>query len=271
VKDGIYPDLDTKALRGTPGLSASGAKLILSSPAKYRHSRTHDKPTQAKDFGTAWHTAVLGAGGEILIADCATRGAKAYKDLDTQENRDADKTPILATEYETIQAMAAVLREHQLAANLLSDGLPEAGFIATDPTTGVQLRGRLDYLTAYQDRPTIVEAKTAISADPREFARAAYNLGYHIGFSFYTTCYAQITGEMPAMLHVVQEKEPPYLVSVCEFDADAYSAGLADMRRAIDIYKHCADTDTWPGYPPGINTIGLPPWAARRINEGTAA
>ena len=262
--DGIYPDLPGNAFRGTKGLSASGAGIILSSPAKYRHSRSADKPTQAKDFGTAWHTEVLGAGGETLIADCSTRGAKAYKDLDTQENRDADKTPILATEYETILKMAVVLREHELAAELLSNGLPEVGFRSTDPQTGVKLRGRWDYLTEYQDRPAIIEAKTAVSADPREFARAAYNLKYHLGFAFYTTCYEQITGQMPAMLHVVQEKEPPYLVSVCEFDADAYRSGLADMRAAIDLYQRCSATDEWPGYPPGINTITTPPWDRNR-------
>jgi hypothetical protein len=65
----------------------------------------------------------------------------------------------------------------------------------------------------------------------------------------------------PVFVFIAQEKEPPYLVSVVEFDAEAIAEGHRLNRQAIDLFKRCVDTGEWPGYDDGITPISLPPWA----------
>lgn len=262
LDDGIYPP----SLGYTPDpnrLSPNGAKKLIQpgGPAKFDWDRKQrPEPKAHFDFGHAAHKFVLGEGEQIAPVYAETWQTKAAKEQ-REKAREAGLIPLLAKDVEKAQAMADAVHAHPLAATYLAQGDAEHWLYATEPETGQGLRMRADWMTQ-QDRLYLIEYKTAADANPNVFARKAYDFGYHIACAFAVTCARLLElDESPAYLTIVQEKEPPYLVSVCEFDMDAYLLGRKQMQQAIQTYQRCMETGEWPGYDQTIHSISLPPWA----------
>ncbi|PIJ36757.1 hypothetical protein BMW24_003585 [Mycobacterium heckeshornense] len=264
--DGVYPYVtlaDYQADRAT--LSVSGAKLLLSSPAKYRWQL--DNPPEHKpyfDVGSAVHKLILGEGPDIECVD-----AEDWRGKHARERRDKaheqGRIPLLAADYHAaVDMMDAVKLHHRLAPQLFEDGRAEISLYATDPATGVRLRARPDWMTQRDGRLWLVDLKTCANADPRDFGRTAHNLGYHLQMAWYVTVARLLELDpAPVFVFVLVEKEPPYLVSVVELDGEAFALGCRQMRRAIDTYVVCSEWDEWPGYGDGIEPVSLPPWVFR--------
>lgn len=275
LDDGVYPP----SFGYTPDpnrLSPNAAKKLIQpgGPAKFDWERRHKKPsTPAFDFGKVAHHLVLGEGDQFSVLSPEIHGLK--KDGGIADNPRATATwkqaeaaaraegftPIHSDDYAKAVAMANAVHAHPLAAAYVAQGDAEHWLYATEPETGQGLRMRADWMTQ-QDRLYVVEYKTAADANPNVFARKAYDFGYHIACAFAVTCARLLElDESPAYLTIVQEKEPPYLVSVCEFDMDAYLLGRKQMQQAIQTYQRCMETGEWPGYDQTIHSISLPPWA----------
>lgn len=273
--DGVYPP----SLGYEPDptrLSPNGAKKLLEpgGPAKFDWARKHPQKTKREwDFGRVAHKIILGEGDEFLVLDPQIHGLK--KDGEVAANpratatwalaetkaRAEGLTPIHADDYRKAIEMANVVHEHPLAGPLLAEGSAENWLYATEPETGQGLRMRTDWMTR-RDRLYAIEYKSAADAEPKAFARKAYDFGYHVAFAFAVTM-AQLLelDDAPAYLVIAQEKAPPYLVSVNEFDSDAYTLGMRQMQQAIALYRECCETGVWPGYPPEIHSLSLPAWA----------
>lgn len=278
--DGAYGDVEMSRYHADPTtLSASGAKLLLppSTPAKFKWQRDHPPaPKPHFDFGHVAHKLVLGEGDELAILDPALHGLK--KDGTVADNpaatagwkeavanaRVAGEVPIHVDDYNKAVAMAQAVGAHPEAARLFEEGDAEISLYAQDPNSGVRLRGRADWITQLDGRLIIVDFKTAATANPQEFARAAANYSYHIQAAWYRRL-AQLLelDASPAFVFVVAEKDAPHLVSVVEFDAEAMAEGERLMRKAIQIFARCVETKEWPGYGTEITPISLPYWAIR--------
>jgi hypothetical protein len=271
---GIYPDMPEDEYHADPvpggSLSVSGAKKLLPPhcPARFRYEQDHPVYKQVFDFGSAAHKLVLGAGPELVVVDSdawRTNAAKAAR----EEARAAGKSPVLTHEHEQIKAMATAIRAHPLAGRLLDpgDGAAELSLFWVDAEYPVWRRARLDWLrrgTATR-RALVVDYKSGDSADPAAFAKSAANLGYHQQAAFYLDGVAALDlAEDPAFLFVVQEKNPPFLVTTAQFDDEAIRVGRELNRRAIEMFRDCCEADVWPAYSQDVELISLPPWAARR-------
>ena len=264
MKDGLYADIsdaDYHACRNS--LSSSGARLLLRAPAKFRHAQDNPTHKDVFDFGSAAHTLVLGKGDSIAVVD-----AESWRGKDAQEQRNTARAnhqiPLLAADHRKALAMADAVHAHPLANELLSDGIAEHSGFWTDDRTWLQLRFRPDWITNWRGQTTVVDYKTSVTADPNQFARKAYDFGYHFQAAWYIAGYEALIGVEPRFLFIVQEKEPPYLTSVVEFDTGAVQAGLADMRTALDVFVACKESGVWPGYGDMVHNIALPAWARRR-------
>ncbi|OBK92622.1 hypothetical protein A5646_03310 [Mycobacterium sp. 1245499.0] len=247
-----------------PALSASGAKLLLppSVPAKFKERR--DNPPEPKphfDFGHLVHALVLGKGSELALVDATDWRTKAARDARDAAHAEG-RIPVLGDEYRMAVLMRGAIREHPVAADLFTDGEAEQSLFATDPDTGMKLRARPDWMTTRDGRLWLVDLKTSVTAEPGAFARRAADYKYHLQAAFYVYV-ARLLGldDGAAFILVAVEKEPPYLVSVVEFDAEAMIEGARLARNAIDTYARCTELDDWPGYIPGITSISLPYWA----------
>lgn len=253
-------------------ISASGMKLLLapSTPAHYRWAMDHGtKRTEDLDFGTVAHRVVLeGSEDGVHIVEY-----DSWRTADSQAQAEAaraeGKIPILEHKMEIVRAMAAQLREHPLAAALLSNGKPEVSAWFPDPVTGRTVRSRFDWMPDAGVRAQFIlsDYKTAKSAAPRAFGRAVSDYKYHLSQEVYKAAVRALLGiNDPKFLFIVQEKEPPYAVNVIELEPDAVKMGRELMRRAIDLFDHCTTTGNWPAYE-GVQQAALPVYATYEHQE----
>ena len=250
--------------RAAAGVSQSGLKLILDSPARYKWEIKNPRQRKHFDFGHLVHALLLGRGLDAHIVDAASWVGKAAQQ-EADEARAAGKVPILAKDYERAIDVAAAVRAHPLAGPMLDHpGESEVAMFWTDEATGIACKALADRILVTADETHwILDPKTTgRSASPRSFARDAANFGYHIQDAFYLDGYEAITGERPRFLNIVVETDPPHFVSVVELDQEAIDAGRTRYRDAIDIYARCRETGVWPGYTETFaETISLPRWA----------
>jgi hypothetical protein len=277
TEPGLY-DMTNEQYHADPipggSLSSTGAKkLIQKTPLHFKWDMDHPVHKDVFDFGTVAHSMVLeGDASGVVVIDVAEKRGKAW--TEPAEKAEAQgKIPLKTAEWEQVQAMAEQIRKHPEAAFLLKDGVPEkSAFWQHD--TGVWLRARFDWLPNKRGHGLMIpDYKTAASADPGKFSRAAADYGYHQQAAFYCDA-AKALGLSPdpVMLFVVQEKTAPYAVNVIELHEDAIHTGRALNEKAVRLYQQCKLTDTWPGYVMG-EPVRLPKYAEydAEIKLGEAA
>lgn len=271
TEPGIY-EMSNEEYQADPvpggSLSHSGARKLLECPAIYRHwADGGSARTRAFDLGHAVHKLVLGAGADLVVIEAdgfQTKAAREKRD----EAHAAGKTPILRPEHSEAVCMANSVVGHPLAAALFSNGRPEQSLFWRDGD--VWLRGRLDWLpNQYVGRRLIVpDLKSTKSANPDYLRKALYDYGYFQQAAWYLDAVTALElGEDPAFVFVFVEKAPPYLVTICEPDADALMYGRAQNHKAIDLYRECRAAGRWPGYADDVVPLALPGWAAYALEN----
>lgn len=247
-------------------ISSTGMKRLLRSPAAYRYAVDHPQAhSDAFDLGKVAHAKVLGTGADLVVVDAdswRTNAAKQQRD----DARAAGKVPLLAADAERVDAMVDAVLAHPIAAALLAaEGQSEQSAFWQDEATGVWCRARFDRRTRLANgRPVVVDLKTAVTAAPGDWGRHCHSFGYHVQASHYLEAARHAAGdEDPAFLFIAVEKEAPHLVAVHELDAAALARGAELAHRARALYAHCTSTGDWPGYPPEVALVSLPPYAFR--------
>jgi hypothetical protein len=272
TKPGLYPDLDEAVYRSQhEWLSVSGAKKLLppSCPAKFKASVGVEEHKPQFDVGKAFHVKVLGDGAEVVVVD-----ADSWRSTDARLARDAayeaGKVPLLASDAAVVEAMSAAVKAHDTAPLLFQGGASEVSAFWVDESTGVQCKARFDYLPEPTPgrRLIVPDLKSAVSADPGEFSRAAARYGYVMQQCHYSSALRHLgIDPSPAFLFVVVEKDAPHLVNVGQFAAkeDIHFTAAA-LDKALRLYRECLATDTWPGWP-GVTDLTLPTWHLYQLEE----
>lgn len=243
-------------------LTSSGARLILEAPAKYKaRIDTPQTPTAVFDFGHGAHKEVLGEGAEIVVID-----ADSWRTNDAKDQRDRahlnGQIPMLIAEYKRAQAMADVVAAHPIASKLFARGKAEQTLVWQDERTGIWCRALLDFLPDKGDgRFVVPDYKTAVSSRPDKFAKSAAAYGYAQQAAWYLDGVRALGIDTdPGFVFVVQEKEPPYIVTVVELDSVALLIADGLNQQAIDRYIECTRENRWPGYSEQVETVSLPYW-----------
>lgn len=289
TEPGIYANLAPEVYHGNccpgPSLSSSGARLILNEcPAYFWHHSSlnpHRERTDSKafDIGTACHlitlephlfdaqTAVISVPGSKggMTTDYKSGDAQAARDLARSEG----KVPLLPKERDMLVQMRDALSQNRIASQAFRNGHVELSLFWRDRPTGVWLKARPDFLDAKLRH--WVDFKTTTTANPEDFGRKAYQLGYHLQDAWLTDAIEICTGVSPRNgWFVAQDKEPPHLATVARFPVEAVEMARADNRRAIDLFARCVKTNTWPGYrspdtpdKDSAFVMSLPGWMAR--------
>jgi len=261
-----YPEADYHA---HPALSRSGAKTLLSNPARYRWEQDNHSPSKdAFDVGTAAHAIVLGVGLDELdvidATDWRTKAAQAAK----KASRDAGRTPLLKDQFDATLAMAEAVLRHPTARVILErEGHAEQTVFWTDYAENgdeVPCRARFDKLTVDQDdQPAIVDLKTTgKDAGPTAFVRSVIDYGYDLQDDFYSRGFEVTTGQRASFTFVVVEKDPPHFVAVHTLDERFRQRGRELRLAALDRFAHCTATGHWPAHGDHIHVLTPPRWAA---------
>ena len=257
---GVVPGLPEDDYRSYPAFSASEAKVILDSPARYEweYLKGNRVEKSAFDVGSAVHAKVLGVGHDVAVLDFDNYRTKAAQDA-RKEARDAGRIPMLAHEMAPVDAMAEAVLAHGMARRLLEiPGQPEVSVFAD--ADGLPVKCRFDYLP--DAGPITVDLKTtAGSASPAGFAKAAADHLYHVQRGHYLDVLERATGRVAEMVFIVVEKQAPYLVGVHQIDREFADMGEVEMRAARDLYRRCLESGVWPGYPETINLVQPPVYA----------
>lgn len=278
---GVY-EIPVEAYHRDPvvggSLSSTGARKLWppSVPAKFQWWRDHgDPPRTAWDEGHAAHRLVLGTGPELVeveATDWKTKAAQRERDAARAEG----KVPLLTHQLATAEAMAAAVRAHPTAGPLFDParGRAEQTLVAQDPETGVMCRALLDFL---HDGPSgrravflLPDYKSGKSAAPEDLPKVMHSFGYHGQLDWYIDLvrWTGAAGDAPiAGLLVVQEKDPPYLISIAQPDPTALGVARTLNRYARELYRRCAAAGEWPGYPAKVHSLRLPPWVEWRHKD----
>lgn len=257
---GLHDGIDETAYHSDRrSLSSTGAKTLLyQGPRAFQHAQANPVHKDVYDLGSVVHALILGVGDyEVLDYDSwRTKAAQEARAAARLEGR----APILVKDYAAAEAMRDAVMENKLAAGILSEGRPEVSMWATDPETGVLMRGRIDWLrtNAFTDVKT-----SAGQVDPLEYARTAWKLRYHFQAAWYQRVLALNGIEDLPPLWVALSKDAPHEVYVHQPDADMLARGHDDVDQALELYAHCLATDIWPGLQDDqqIHTISAPRWA----------
>jgi hypothetical protein len=275
---GVYEDIPDEVYHADPvkggSLSSTGARQLLppSCPAKFRYGQQHRaKPKREFDLGHAAHHLVLGTGPELVIIDADNYKTKAAQEAQAAAHA-AGQVPLLPHEYDVVEDMAAALMADPVASVVLKPGTgrAELTLVWRDAATGVMKRSRIDYLKdpMPDGRVLVVDYKTARSAEPSAIERAIYERGYHQQLDFYVSGVTELgLARRPVPVLVVQEKTPPYVVTVGQIVQTAMNWGGVLNRTATAIYAECQRTNYWPGYTNAITAVQLPVWAERAYED----
>jgi hypothetical protein len=253
-------------LGDTPTLNATVAKsLILETPAhaKQKHPRLMDgeyvpKHSDAMDEGTALHQMLLGDDRVDILDFDAFRSNDAKQARD--ESRAAGRVPMLRSKWDSITALGDSLKAQvagfPIDPPLFTSGMAEQTIMSTEGDVG--LRSRLDWLTS--NYRYIDDLKKARSAQPRQFHRSMFALGYDIQAAFYIRAVKAAFGVTPVFRWVAIEPEPPYAMSVHVLSPDALRSAHEKVDLAISIWRECLNSGVWPAYPAVVSTVELPAW-----------
>lgn len=258
---GVYADISNTDYHKDPALGSTSLKTLATrTPAHYLHNLAHPKSSAAFDLGTAAHSLILeqDESGVVVIDVEAKRGKVWTEPAEAAEA--AGKIALTSKEWAQVKGMRDSVMAHPIAGPLFTGHKAEQSVFWEED--GLPLKCRPD---AWQ-RGLLVDLKTLVSADPNEFGKVAHNFGYHQSAAHYIDGVKVATGEELPFRFVLVEKSPPYLVSVVELDWEALEIGRGLNDRAKRIYRECAESGNWPGYP-AVEPVALPNWAVYQAED----
>jgi hypothetical protein len=262
-----------------PSLSSSIAHLLVKKTpahARWAHPRLNpdfERKEKANfDLGNMAHAVLLENTYErIVVVEADSWRTKAAQ----QERDDAygqGFTPILRKDYDrltlAIDSIRAQVAERTYDPPLFTDGKPEQTLVWEE--RGVWCRALVDWLR--DDFSVIDDLKTtSASANPVIWSkRQLEQIGADVQFAFYRRGVRALKGKDPVFRWMVAELEPPFPISVVSLDPSWID--LADLKvdRAIERWRHCMETETWPGYPEPIYYAEPPAWVEYEFLETDA-
>lgn len=274
-----------------PSLSSSIAHTLCNDApvrAWYKHPRLNPAAVREQEdrfvIGTAAHSLVLEGNFDRCrvidgVDDYKTKAAQAARD----EALAANLLPMLRKHFHQIVGMHQALRQqldiHYDGKHMLRDGEPEAVLIWIENVKGTEVwcRARLDYLRRDVKVPGIDDYKTTKgSANPDQVAKNIATSSMLMQSTFYRRGALQALGDELPFRFVVQECEPPYLLSVNAAGPSLEDLGRKQLAFALETWAACLELGVWPTYGTSTAYASLPPWVeeqwlAKELREEVAS
>lgn len=270
LEPGIYDGIPAREYHQKPGASQSRLKVLREkSPAHLQWQINHPKPpTDAQVLGAAIHDAVL-------LPDLFGREWKRGPEGDGRTKAVKDAKAALAAEFpgatvlkpddfDTAIAVRNAVAAHPTARQLLIGDAEQSAFW-NDPDFGLLCRGRFDLIG--HRTGTLVDLKTTKDAARDPFSRDIWNFGYHAQGWFYLRGARELGLDVDKFALVAVEKEPPYGIRLYELTEAAIHDGGRELMQALETYAACMESGEWPNYPPEVELIDIPTWAAKKVDE----
>lgn len=182
---------------------------------------------------------------------------------------------VKAEDYDKCKMMRAVL-----------ESVPEYAMMMESPTamhelslfgkiSGVNVKVKLDYVDTVTDphlirqlgydpelHPEIIvimDYKTTSSANPADFDRKAFDLGYYLKMALQRDLFVKVYDEKRPVCLVLltQEKKEPFLPVARPMTREQVLLGRKQYMSVIHTFSICKETNVWPGYANGAPFVQL--------------
>lgn len=259
----LIKDMPASEYHAIKALSASGAKLLLRSPAHYLESMTNPRePSAAMKLGTLTHTLFFEPEKfeqEFAISPRfdmrTTIGKKAAQEF---QDDNQGKTILDEAQYSRAKAIASAAQENPVVKEYFEESGDAEVTMLWDQHK-VPCKARVDFLCG----DVMLDLKTCQDASPEGFARQIATYKYHLQAAHYADGFLAVSGiELKKFVFIAVESEAPHAVGIYELDAKSLLAGKRAMREAADAYILATDKPQKRYYyTRGVQTISIPQWA----------
>lgn len=267
----VVHGLPASVYHGIDAMSYSRLRILdKATPAHLTYQMAN--PVDSDDFviGRALHSYVLERSNfthEFAVApkvDRRTTAGKAAHEAFVASS--AGKTAITSEQFAMVEAMSARVMEHSDAYAFAHTipGKPEVSLFAM--INGIKTKSRFDRLVNVDGEDVIVDLKTTRDlASREEFENSIWRYGYGTQCNLYLQM-ARAVGLNPRhFVFIVIEKKPPHAVAVYRMSDEViemFDPRVLELTNKYRTYQNNPDM----GYV-GINDIGVPSWALRRLEN----
>lgn len=236
----------------------STLKHMRDSALDYLHATTTEsKDTTGRARGRYLHTLVFEpekAGDEYAIFPGETRRGKEWEAFKAANE---GKAILKAEEAEEVQAQAAAVRNHPAIQPYLEGGSFEVSLKWTDPETGLECKGRMDWWHA--PSRTLIDLKGTSTIHPHYFARIVARQGYHCQLAHYANGIKAATGREPAQVVLLAAcTKPPFDIGPFLLSGDDLYAGGVEVADLLRKVKECRESGQYPGRYQSLTPLTLP-------------
>lgn len=289
---GVVRNMPDAEYRRAPGYGSTALKWFLKevpAQAKYWIDHPDDAPKfDGAELGTLFHALVLEQPHGFIVKNwnlSTKAGKERAAEVLADHGGPVDAVNLSAAEFDEQFAavgvtliksedyrLAQAMREGAMRNLTLRKMLEEPGSAecsAFAEVDGVRVKARFDWLPEIGSRRVVaLDLKSALSASPDKFTRAAAGLEYGVQRSGYLDVLKAVEDldEEPELLFAVVDKRPPHLTVLIGLGAPWPEIGRERAAKARRIIRECeereraGDPDAWPGYGNGVRYIDPPTW-----------
>jgi hypothetical protein len=268
-----YHDIDQKPGQVDYPVSSSMLKIFNRCAARW-HAGYKSPESKSTKFGTLLDCLALTP--DAFKARFAVR-PDTYKDKDGDEKAwhhasntckkwmedHQDLEIATSTEYNEALTAARALQADQRISAMLADSDKQVWLsgLWQDEATGllIPVRALLDFVprpdTAFYKN--LGDMKTARNGSPGAWARAVFDMGYHVQAAFNLDLYraARPQEDRVNFCHIVLENYPPFQVGRRILSEAFLEIGRATYQRALANYAYCLKNNHWPDYDEGADSV----------------
>jgi hypothetical protein len=261
----IYPGLSRAEYEAIDAVNVSSLVPFERSAAHAREQMVHPKaPTDAMNFGTAFHMAVLEPERfessyvvPIKVDRRTNVGKAAWAAFEAEHGA---KACLDAEDFRSIIVMRDAIWLHPVASALLRGGLAEACIVFVEPETGLLCKALIDHIGEFDGWTWVADLKSCADASRYAFSRTTKTLQYAPRAAFYVDGCNIVAPRERRFVWLAVEKPAPLStfapIAFYECDVDALAAGRARYMRWLRNYLEAKTTGEWPAYPPVIEALG---------------
>lgn len=266
-------------------VSNSMLSAFQKSPAiyhgKYVSRSVPDDVTDAMRKGSCFHKAMEFYGKAdvpyIICQKCDRRtkdGKETY--AIAQQIAEASSLPlVMQDEHDAIVGMVKSVTSHPIASLLIQHGKHrEIAIRWHDPETGIECKCKPDLISGcligepQNQRPALVDYKTALDPYPDAFGRSVANFSYHRQAAHYCAGAEALFGEPFAWCLVVVGSEPPHETFVYVIEPPDMARGERERSRLLRDMNRRIDSGDWTHPASGmVTTIAMPAWSKEKGDE----
>jgi hypothetical protein len=275
IKLGIFYDMPREEYDAIPAVNQSLLNIFNECEedafAKIQGEEIEaENDSEAFSFGRDFHTYVL----EPAVYEAQFIVEPPFGDLRFKENKEAKalwldnnqgKTSVSEKDLEKMRGMKNRIMQDELVAALISQCRCEVSFFWRDEITGLNCKGRVDGFS--ESLEVMFDLKSCQSAKLGVFQNKIFQWYYHRQAGFYANGATTLGFAKPNYVVCAIEKKVPYKNITYEIPPEILELGKKEMRKLLDRFKVCVDTGIWPGYPKGIQAIGIPTWYLNKLGD----